>query len=437
MEEKRKVPFDIPLNETLKDRFSFTFGVPKASIYFVEITASAKNKKQNIYPRWLWRFPLPVLSIFGKDDDDLYVRIDGREFPKLGGVKGLYDAPAAWSGASLKNTSKTNIFILFLEKGAHALTFHPDETPTLRRIRCEKLETTQRLRYPLKYNNPPERKERSSWYTFTLVDLPLIQFDITGTVQKRKKWLFFTEGDDIKIVLDGKTQKNDKPKAHKSWIFCARAQIGSDSFTSQPRWRPGLHYIELFADWTPTIEEISFSLIQSYKPYLDRNYNRYDKEILKATAYWNNFFLKQKYPPPESLDPHLVKAIVYVESGIGYHEGPNPPYPDVMQIGNPGDPALPVLNNDGILPTESEAYTGETTPLDYEGAANTKTPQQSIHWGVRWLYHKAQGIREGRQYWFSWREAVENYGPPKEIYSESIWNLYKSGKNPDGGENLF
>ena len=220
MEEKRKVPFDISLNKTLKDRFSFTFEVPKAGIYFIEITASAKNKKQNIYPRWLWKLPLPVLSIFGKDDDDLYVRIDGREFPKLGGVRGLYDAPAAWSGTSLKNTSKTNIVILFLEKGAHTLVFHPDETPTLRRIRCEKLETTQRLRYPLRYNNPPERKERSSWYTFTLVDLPLIQFDITGTVEKRKKWLFFTEGDDIKIVLDGEIQKNDKPKAQKLVFLC-------------------------------------------------------------------------------------------------------------------------------------------------------------------------------------------------------------------------
>lgn len=448
MEENRKAPFDAPLNKTLKDKFSFTFEVSRAGTYFIELTASAKNKKQNIYPSWAWRLSLPVLSIFGKDDDDLYVKIDNREFPKLDNVSGLYNAPAAWSGTSSRNTSKANVFILFLEKGAHTLTFHSDGTPTLQRIRCEKLETPQSFQYPIKYNNPPERKERSSWYTFTLVDLPLIQVEITARVEKRKKWLFFTEDDDVKIVLDGEIQQNEKPKAHKNWVFCARAQTGSSIFSSQPRWKPKLHYIELFADWTPTIEEISFNLIQSYKPYQDHDYNRFDKEILEAAAYWNSLFLKQRYPPAKPLDPNMVKAMVYYETGMGYHQGPNQPYPDVMQLGDPANPAMSALRGETpaneFIDEDSYGHTSYSYPE--KRMPNVDTPKESIFWGVRWLYHKAQSFdgKSGKleapyvRKWKRWQKAVQLYNSDPEAkpqigdphYGENVFRTYLEGIDP-------
>ncbi|MEK7070840.1 MAG: hypothetical protein AAB966_03470, partial [Patescibacteria group bacterium] len=56
----------------------------------------------------------------------------------------------------------------------------------------------------------------------------------------------------------------------------------------------------------------------------------------------------------------------------------------------------------------------------------------SINWGVRWLYHKAQGsTTDNKRYWRTWREAVINYGPPKKEYVTSVWEIYKKGVKKD------
>jgi hypothetical protein len=174
--------------------------------------------------------------------------------------------------------------------------------------------------------------------------------------------------------------------------------------------------------------------------YINDKFNKYDEEIARAVGYWNGFFLSQRYPPPELLDPNLVKAMIYVESRLGYgiSSTGHPSLPDIMQVGNPGDPALRVLNNDKNKPTESEAYSGRITAVDYKGDVRVTTSYESVHWGVRWLYHKAQDIDiNGKQVWYSWREAVNRYGPGKETYTETVWNLYKYGKDPDSGKAVF
>jgi hypothetical protein len=48
--------------------------------------------------------------------------------------------------------------------------------------------------------------------------------------------------------------------------------------------------------------------------------------------------------------------------------------------------------------------------------------------GVRWLYHKAQGItRDNKRYWRSWKEAVKGYGPGTDEYVEKVWSVYTKG----------
>ncbi|MFH1048731.1 MAG: hypothetical protein V1732_03645, partial [Patescibacteria group bacterium] len=60
------------------------FEIPEDGIYFIEIIASAKSWWQNLKS---------LKSFF--NDDDLAVKIDDIEFPKLNGKKGLFDGEAA------------------------------------------------------------------------------------------------------------------------------------------------------------------------------------------------------------------------------------------------------------------------------------------------------------------------------------------------------
>lgn len=152
----------------------------------------------------------------------------------------------------------------------------------------------------------------------------------------------------------------------------------------------------------------------------DENYNRYDHLILETVSYWNNEFSKDSDPPKELLDPGLVKAIMYQESRIGYHEMGSI---DVMQVGNPQDPALRTLR--GEL-KEYWIHNGEQILLQYDASAGSV--KDSINWGVRWLYHKAQGIKDdGHRYWKTWKEAVYEYGPHTESYDKDIWGIYTNG----------
>jgi len=152
----------------------------------------------------------------------------------------------------------------------------------------------------------------------------------------------------------------------------------------------------------------------------NEDYNKHDDLIKNTVDYWNDQFSKDTDPPSELLDPNLVKAILYQESRVGNDKlaGVN-----IMQVGNPGDPSIRTLR--GEL-KEYWIHDGEQILLKYD--AQVGTEDDSVMWGVRWLYHKAQHINHsGHRYWGTWKEAVKSYGPPKKDYAESVWGIYKDG----------
>ena len=105
-----------------------------------------------------------------------------------------------------------------------------------------------------------------------------------------------------------------------------------------------------------------------------------------------------------------------------------------MQVGNPGDPSLDVLNNASKKP-ENELKNGELWQVDYSGMAKVNTVYDSIYWGVRWLYHRAQWIgNDNKRYWFPWKEAVKRYGPGTSEYVENVFNIYLDGVDKRRGE---
>src|SRR4030042_566870 len=363
------------------------------------------------------------------------VKIDGMEFPKLGGKRGLFDSEAAWNGNNLKGLKKTGIFILNIEKGLHKIEFVADKKPNVHNIAINKVDGAQ-IEYIPKENNQAEDGNRRQWITIAISDLPLQNLEISAKAEKRDK-----DRDDIKLIIDGEIQKNPDSEYFKNWYWCGTEDNGKEKvFQKEVNLQKGLHYIELWADRMPTLNKLLLHLkkpeektgdekekmedkekkeIQKYNQFHGTNgkedYDRFDKEMIGAVDYWNNFFAGQEYPPEELLDYNLVKAISYRESRIGYQKGGEI---DIMQVGNEGDPALHTLNNDGWVDPltdkvarEYEIQNGVDEVLDYGGEAQVTTTQDSIYWGIRWLYHKAQGItNDKKRYWRSWKDAVLNYG---------------------------
>jgi len=175
---------------------------------------------------------------------------------------------------------------------------------------------------------------------------------------------------------------------------------------------------------TPSIKEYSYRGVKG-----NEDYNHYDDLIMEIVDYWNNEFLRDTDPPTELLDPNLVKAMMYQESRVGYDKRNNGEI-NVIQVGNPGDPSLRTLR--GEL-KEYWIHNDKQILLKYD--ARVLTVRDSIMWGVRWLYHKAQEIRksDGSRNWLTWKEAVDRYGPPTEEYDRDVWSIYKNGVKKEGG----
>ncbi|TRZ77586.1 hypothetical protein D4R87_02430 [bacterium] len=428
------------MHKKLTENFEYKFDVSKSGIHAISIVASCNNEKRS--------------GLQG--GEDLKVEIDGIKLREIPAEKRsqYYDIPLTWNGTRLKGLSKTVIFIIELKAGKHILTFIPkggavlDKEPEINRIENPK-------KFTLNLNKQAQDGNRRPWVTLALVNLPLSILDVSVICNKR-----FLDSDDVKIIINHKIQKCKSGNWWaKNWFWHGRQLKGK---TSTRRFHLNLnksnHYIEFWADRMPTLNEVTMNLektkeneqheeikeenkIQKYDKFHGiggkEDYNRFDNEIIEAVDYWNDFFQKQEYPPKELLDYNLVKAIIYKESRVGYERGGEI---DVMQVGHKKDPALHTLNNDRwIDPTtdkvarEYEIQNGVEEVLDYGGEAQVKTIQNSIYWGVRWLYHKAQGITYSeKRYWRSWKDAILGYGPGTAEYVDYIWRIYKDGKDPHG-----
>lgn len=407
----------------INKEFDYPFAAKKDGVYAVSIEASCQSGK--------------IRGLFG--GEDLRIEIDGtklREVPAKDKPQ-YYNIPPSWNGTKLKGFSKTVIFILSLAKGEHVVTFIPKRGAT---IDTEPEIAVFDAQKPVIKNIQAQDGNRRPWITIALVDMPLKTVDLAVRCEQRHR-----DSDDAKLIIDGETQKNEKNRWWgKYWYWQGRDLQGN---TKEARFYPdapkGIHYVELWADRMPVLESVSVNMGASAKssddtkedevvlrPYTYRgvsgkeDYNRYDAEIIAAVDEWNREFTKDTDPPPEPLDPNLVKAMVFVESRMGYAPGGEV---DVIQVGNPGDKTLKALNGTAEK-TESWIHNGEEIELNYNGETNARSPKDSIHWGVRWLYHKAQGITYGgKRYWNSWQEAMEGYGPQKKEHNKAIWNIYKNG----------
>ncbi len=411
------------------------FNITASGWYLLSVSARVKSEKQRGQNE--------------TDDEDLRLKIDQRPFPQLKNPQRFFDSPAAFSGGKLHNARQTISFVLFLEEGAHTLSFIPDHSAFVEIAEIKRIESFPNLIIDL--NETAEKAGARPWLTVVLVDVGLVSFKVSASF----KWRF-PDGDDLKVVVDGEIKKNNLSLLHKNWIFASSVlktlfgKGNAEKTFSEALSPGGLHYLEFWADESPTINSLGLELktsdskiIKQYKNGVrGENYNRFDGEIFEVVNNWNRQFLDQEDPPPLPLDPNLIKAVAYIESRLGFGTSPTgqPAYPDVLQVADKNNPAIHTLKNDGWtdpntgkIAREFEWVNGQTTVLEYKDA-KVDEPVESLRWGVRWLYHKAQGIKEnGGRFWKSWEQAVADYnGGGDSDYQRKVYKVYRDGADSSG-----
>lgn len=231
--------------DKIKDGYEYEFNVTEDGLYLIEIIASAKSWWQNL------------LKIkFG--DDDLTVKIDGIDFPKLNGKAGLFDGEVAWNGNNLKGLSKTNVFVVNLSVGVHMVTFLSDKSPILKSIKI--CSVNNKISYVPTDNNPAEDGDRRQWMTVIMVDLSLKNIAIKAIARNHPDQ---NDHDDIKLSIDSEAQLNEDKdnKSHRYWYWSGKILNGEEKeFKKEINKPKGFHYIEFWADRTPEIKSINLHL---------------------------------------------------------------------------------------------------------------------------------------------------------------------------------
>lgn len=222
----------------IKDHFEHEFEIANSGIYAISIKASCKNGK--------------FFGLFG--GEDLRVEIDELKLREvsLKNKPQYYDIPPSWNGAELKGLAKTVIFILELSAGKHFIKFIPKRGAVIEDE--PKIVGIKNLN-DIKLNLQEQAQDgnRRPWITLALIDLSLRILDASIKCEGRKR-----DSDDIKLIIDGQIRKNESGNWWgKNWFWQGRSIQGN---TEDRRFYLDLeksnHYIEFWADRTPTLNEI-------------------------------------------------------------------------------------------------------------------------------------------------------------------------------------
>lgn len=233
------MPEDFPQTITSKTKEKFTLG--ESGIYAISITASCNRK------------------------NDLRVEIDNQFFREIPPERNIqkFDIPSAWNGTKLEGRSQTNIFLLQLDEGEHVIDFIPEGQVKIEKFSYWQIEDPTHIEFNL--DQQAQEGDKRPWFTFALIDLTLKSIKAEVTVN----WHYF-DGDDVKLITDKQVEKNPNSKLWKNWIWHATpGQFFSGSKKEQKNitknLSKGIHYIEFWADKTPTLHKVVLDLC-NFKP---------------------------------------------------------------------------------------------------------------------------------------------------------------------------
>ena len=117
-------------------------------------------------------------------------------------------------------------------------------------------------------------------------------------------------------------------------------------------------------------------------PGSDANWDAHDRIIRQETDRFN-VALKKKYPNFPGLDPRLVEAMIWRESGGPYYQGGKHWKNRPMQIGNPGDKGIrDLVRKDPPWYIKAVADSKTLADIKYAHAHNKWTPELNIRAGI-------------------------------------------------------
>lgn len=236
----RKENFD----KAIKKDFIYNFNIEKSGLYAVEVSARAKSWLQNT---------IKLISFFR--DDDLAIEIDGINFKKLSGERGIFDGEAAWNGNQLKNLRQINFFLSYFTSGGHSIKFFADQSSFLESIKIYEIENSE---FNLKANGEYriESGNRRPWLKLIGVNLELKNILVKAKAGKKN-----AEDQDLQFRLNGKRELNTIPKAHKYWFWCGRVSNSeSRTLEKELNLEKNIHYLEFWADNSPTLLELNLKI---------------------------------------------------------------------------------------------------------------------------------------------------------------------------------
>lgn len=222
------------MNKKISTDYTYNFSVETDGLYYIFVIASCKRKN-------FLRVEMDGLALKG------ILPKSRNEF---------FNIPPAWNGNELKGTSETIVFVIKLSKGNHNLQFIPKgEVESVSEPKIVLLEKGASI--TLFKDIQSEEKDQAPWITVVLINLPLSILDISVSCQKK-----FLDSDDVKLIIDGQIQKNTKVFWHgKNWFwrgYQLRGKTQTNRFS--PNLPIGIHYVELWADRTPTLKSLDILL---------------------------------------------------------------------------------------------------------------------------------------------------------------------------------
>ncbi len=251
-------------------------------VYAITVKASCKPGWKN---KWWLKISSILEDIFNLHlgDEDLRLEIDNLNFP--------FNSPSSFSGTKMLGRTKTIIFVLHLKKGKHEIKFIPERFAYLKSLEVETLTSPERIAFY--WNIQAEEENYYSWLTITSIDQPFTEVTIgasAGIVSTGN------DDDDLKIVIDGQTQKKETNR-HQHSYFCGFNLKGKAGiFRKEVKFGKGIHFLELFSDRKPALKEIK--LIFEHHPLVPDSPILKDKfnpvYLIKDSAFINDESLTEE-----------------------------------------------------------------------------------------------------------------------------------------------
>lgn len=223
--------------------FAHTISVDQFGLYAISITARCQGKRFF----GLWK------------EQNLRLEINGSQFREIPPEKNiqLWKIPPAWNGTELRGLSKTVVFILPLNVEDYTFKFFTSPEAIIEKFEYKLLPDVRNIFFD--FSEQAEDGDKRPWYTFAFINLPLESLKADMSTE----W-HFLDGDDVKLIVDNNVKPNPESKKYHDWVWSAKPAFRSEPKREEKAFTEnlpvGTHYIEFWADKTPTLYKVSFDL---------------------------------------------------------------------------------------------------------------------------------------------------------------------------------